>query len=139
MKKYLILLFIFLSSLTVYSCKNCGCRADKNKTAEHKHENDSHSHAKIDISKSKVKWKGAKIGGSHEGTINIISAHLHFNDREFEGGDVIIDMKSMTDYPPELYNEILKDWNFRYGKFNPIPYPNYKQSQSNSQEETNND
>ena len=96
MKKYLILLFIFLSSLTVYSCKNCGCRADKNKTAEHKHENDSHSHAKIDISKSKVKWKGAKIGGSHEGTINIISAHLHFNDREFEGGDVIIDMKSIN-------------------------------------------
>ena len=52
---------------------------------------------------------------------------------------IIIDMKSMTDYPPELYNEILKDFNFRYGKFNPIPYPNYKQSQSNSQEETNNE
>ena len=48
-------------------------------------------------------------------------------------------MKSMTDYPPELYNEILKDFNFRYGKFNPIPYPNYTQSQPNSQEETNND
>ena len=50
-----------------------------------------------------------------------------------------ISMKSMTDYPPELYNEILKDFNFRYGKFNPIPYPNFKQSQSNSQEETNNE
>ena len=48
-------------------------------------------------------------------------------------------MQTMRDYPPEMYNEILKDWNFRYGKFNPIPYPNYKQSQSNSQEETNND
>ena len=35
----------------------------------------------------------------------------------------IINMKSMTNYPPEMYNEILKDWNFRYGKFNPIPYP----------------
>jgi len=32
-------------------------------------------------------------------------------------------MKSMTNYPPEMYNEILKDFNFRYGKFNAIPYP----------------
>ena len=33
----------------------------------------------------------------------------------------------MNDYTkPEynnLYEEILKDYNFRYGKFNPIPYP----------------
>ena len=35
----------------------------------------------------------------------------------------IINMKSMPNYPPEMYNEILKDWNFLYGKFNPIPYP----------------
>ena len=28
---------------------------------------------------------------------------------------------------PNLYNEILKDYNFRYGKFNPIPYPNMKE------------
>ena len=29
----------------------------------------------------------------------------------------------MNNYPPEMYDEILKDWNFRYGKFSPIPYP----------------
>ena len=33
----------------------------------------------------------------------------------------------MNHYPsnqyPNLYNEILKDWNHRYGKFQPIPYP----------------
>ena len=50
----------------------------------------------------------------------------------------ITNMQTMTDYPYELYNEILKDFNFRYGKFNPIPYPNYQQPQPNSQEETNN-
>ena len=32
-------------------------------------------------------------------------------------------MQTMTNYPPEMYNEVLKDYNFRYGKFNPIPYP----------------
>ena len=34
----------------------------------------------------------------------------------------------MNTYPeaefPNLYEEILKDHNFRFGKFNPIPYPN---------------
>ena len=33
----------------------------------------------------------------------------------------------MNHYPesqyPNLYNEIVKDWNYRWGKFNPIPYP----------------
>ena len=33
----------------------------------------------------------------------------------------------MTDYSEPQYNnlyaEILKDYNFRYGKFSPIPYP----------------
>ena len=33
----------------------------------------------------------------------------------------------MTDYShpkyKDLYQEILKDYNFRFGKFSPIPYP----------------
>ena len=28
----------------------------------------------------------------------------------------------MREYPPEMYNEILKDYNWRYGKFSPSPY-----------------
>ena len=36
----------------------------------------------------------------------------------------------MNTYPeseyPNLYEEIIKDHNFRYGKFSPIPYPNMK-------------
>ena len=51
----------------------------------------------------------------------------------------IINMKSMTNYPPEMYNEILKDWNFRYGKFNPIPYPKITQLKEQLQEESNNE
>ena len=48
-------------------------------------------------------------------------------------------MKSMTNYPPEMYNEILKDWNFRYGKFNPIPYPKITELKARLQEESNNE
>ena len=51
----------------------------------------------------------------------------------------IINMKSMTNYPPEMYNEILKDWNFRYGKFNPIPYPKITELKTQLQEESNNE
>ena len=32
-----------------------------------------------------------------------------------------------------LYQEILKDYNFRYGKFNPIPYPTFPNSRHESQ------
>ena len=42
-------------------------------------------------------------------------------------------LNKMKDYPPELYIEILKDHNFRYGKFSPIQYPmiNTKEDKSN--------
>ena len=51
----------------------------------------------------------------------------------------IINMKSMTNYPPEMYNEILKDYNFRYGKFNPIPYPKITELKTQLEEESNNE
>ena len=28
---------------------------------------------------------------------------------------------------PDLYKEIIKDHNFRFGKFSPIPYPDMKE------------
>ena len=48
-------------------------------------------------------------------------------------------MKSMTNYPPEMYNEILKDYNFRYGKFNPIPYPKITELKAQLKEKSNNE
>ena len=36
-------------------------------------------------------------------------------------------MTKMNHYPeneyPNLYNEIVKDWNYRWGKFNALNYP----------------
>ena len=32
---------------------------------------------------------------------------------------------------PNLYNEIVKDWNHRWGKFNPINYPIITNSDDN--------
>ena len=42
------------------------------------------------------------------------------------------------DYP-NLYNEIVKDFNFRYGKFIPIPYPKITELSTQLEEETNNE
>ena len=48
-------------------------------------------------------------------------------------------IQTMREYPPEMYNEILKDFNFRYGKFYPIPYPIINKPDPNSpkQNDTN--
>ena len=51
----------------------------------------------------------------------------------------ITNMNSMRDYPPEMYNEILKDAQFRYGKFNPNPYPKITQLKTRLEEESNNE
>ena len=44
-------------------------------------------------------------------------------------------LNKMNHYPehlyPNLYNEIVKDWNFRYGKFSPIPYPKLTTTEDN--------
>ena len=32
-------------------------------------------------------------------------------------------MNTMTRHPDSLYNEVVKDYNYRFPKFNSIPYP----------------
>ena len=51
----------------------------------------------------------------------------------------IINMQTMTKMQtyseqshPNLYNEIIKDHNFRYGKFSPIPYPQINNEEDKS-------
>ena len=51
----------------------------------------------------------------------------------------ITNMNSMRDYPPEMYNEILKDAQFRYGKFNPNPYPNITELRNKMKKVINNE
>ena len=40
-------------------------------------------------------------------------------------------IQTMRQYPPEMYNEILKDYKFLYGKFAEIPYPIINKSNPN--------
>ena len=45
---------------------------------------------------SKIVWKGYKVTGAHEGTIDIKSGHLDFNQDKLSGGEFVINMASLT-------------------------------------------
>ena len=63
----------------------------------------------IELSQSTVKWTGHKIAGSHNGEIKIKSGSFDFKDGNIVSGDVIIDMKTITDFDltDETYNQKL--------------------------------
>lgn len=53
------------------------------------------SEKNVDIKASKVMWKGYKVTGQHEGTINLKEGKLIFEDNKLVGGNFIIDMKTL--------------------------------------------
>ena len=61
---------------------------------------------KIDAEASEVAWKGTKVGGAHEGNIDIAEGHLVFEGGKITGGEFVIDMTTITctDLKNEQYN-----------------------------------
>ena len=51
---------------------------------------------KINAAKSKISWVGEKLTGKHEGTINIKDGVLNFKGGKLSGGNVTVDMNSIT-------------------------------------------
>lgn len=59
--------------------------------------NDAEGESKqIDTEKSKVTWKGYKVTGSHEGTVDIKEGNLTFKDGKLTGGSFVMDMASIV-------------------------------------------
>ncbi len=54
------------------------------------------SEKKVDVKESKVTWKGYKVTGSHDGTINLQEGTLTFADKQLTGGSFVIDMTSIN-------------------------------------------
>lgn len=50
----------------------------------------------IKTNNSKVVWKGYKVTGSHEGTINLQSGSLSFDNDKLVGGEFVVDMTSIN-------------------------------------------
>jgi polyisoprenoid-binding protein YceI len=50
----------------------------------------------LDSQKSEIEWKGTKVGGSHEGTIQFESGSLVFKDGQLSSGELVVDMNSIV-------------------------------------------
>lgn len=50
----------------------------------------------VDIENSSVQWVGKKVTGAHNGSIDIKTGELHFDDEKIVGGSFAIDMTSIT-------------------------------------------
>jgi len=50
----------------------------------------------IKVKESTITWKGHKVTGSHEGTINLSEGALYFEDDVLTGGNFAIDMTSIS-------------------------------------------
>lgn len=63
----------------------------------------------VNINKSVVTWTGNKIGGSHTGGIKVKSGYLVLKQGDITGGEVVMDMNSITntDLKDEGYNQKL--------------------------------
>jgi len=48
------------------------------------------------VEKSQVNWKGYKVTGQHEGTINLTSGNLIFDGATLTGGSFLMDMTSIN-------------------------------------------
>jgi len=65
----------------------------------------------VNIEKSVITWKGSKkIGGEHEGTINLKSGKLDFEKGTLKGGEFVMDMTTIkdTDIPKRKMAERLE-------------------------------
>ncbi len=52
---------------------------------------------KVDVTNSTVNWKGYKPTGSHNGTINLASGELQFEEGAIKGGSFTVEMSSIKD------------------------------------------
>lgn len=50
----------------------------------------------VDLAKSKIEWIGRKITGQHTGELKISSGSLTANGKALNGGNFVMDMKSIT-------------------------------------------
>lgn len=77
----------------------------------------------IKVDNSKLVWKGYKVTGSHEGTIDIKSGSLIFKEGVLTGGDIAINMQSIEntdltgEYKGKLEGHLKSDDFFGVEKF----------------------
>ncbi len=51
---------------------------------------------KVDTAASSVKWKGYKVTGEHEGTVQLKEGFLVYEDGKLAGGEFVVDMSTIS-------------------------------------------
>jgi len=74
-------------------------------------------HINVDAKTSTIKWIGSKIAESHEGTINIQKGVLDINHGVLVGGQIIIDMSTITNTDMEGKRKQRLEWHLKNEDF----------------------
>ena len=74
-------------------------------------------HIKVDAKTSTIKWIGSKIAESHEGTINIQKGVLDINHGVLVGGQISIDMSTITNTDMEGRRKQRLEWHLKNEDF----------------------
>ncbi len=63
----------------------------------------------VDTTQSVINWLGSKVGGTHNGTLQLSKGALNINGEEVSAGSFIIDMNTIVDLDltDKSYNEML--------------------------------
>lgn len=95
MKK--LVLFAAVASLVIASCAGNpeGKKAETTDSVEVAEQVAGTSYT-VDTTQSKLVWKGTKVSGSHEGTVDIKSGTLFVDNGTITGGDFVLDMNTIS-------------------------------------------
>ena len=74
-------------------------------------------HIKVDAKTSTIKWIGSKIAESHEGTVNIQKGVLDINHGVLVGGQISIDMSTITNTDMEGRRKQRLEWHLKNEDF----------------------
>ncbi len=92
--KFATILFI---GLTVVACKEAKNKTEATEAEEVAKVEEKAIKYMADAENSTLAWKGSKLTGTHNGTIKISEGYLAFENGQLNGGDFVIDMRTIKD------------------------------------------
>jgi len=92
--KFVTILFI---GLTVVACKDAKNKTEATEAEEVTKVEEMAVKYMANTENSTLAWKGSKLTGTHNGTINISEGYLAFDNGQLNGGNFVVDMKTIKD------------------------------------------
>ncbi len=96
--KFVTILFI---GLAVVACKDAKNKTEAIEAIEVAEVEAEAVRFTVDANNSTLAWKGSKLGDSHNGTIQISEGYLTLENGQLNGGNFIVDMKTIKNLDVE--------------------------------------